>query len=212
MRKDTRGFMPGPSMEIIEFHFPHLSSTNSYAKEHLSNFQRDKITLISADEQTAGRGRYGGRRWVCPKGEGLLLSFVFFIPEEQQEPLSLTHVLSLSVVEVLKSFGVEGKIKWPNDVLVRGKKIAGILCETVHLPPSFGVVIGIGLNVNMPLETLQEVGQPATSLLDQLGKKVDVGVVKEALIASFSSKLDLFLQKGFAPFQQEFRHYLLFKS
>jgi BirA family biotin operon repressor/biotin-[acetyl-CoA-carboxylase] ligase len=140
------------------------------------------------------------------------LSFAFFIPEDQEEPLSLTHVLSLSVIEVLEKFGIRGKIKWPNDVMVGGKKMAGILCETVHLPPHFGVVMGLGLNVNMPLETLQRVGQPATSILDQMGQQVDTIAVKEAVVRSFSHNLELFLQKGFAPFQDEFRTHILPKT
>ncbi len=91
-------------------------------KEHLETFDRTKLTIVTADTQTGGRGRYG-RKWVSPVGENIYTSFCFFINEDQEDPLSLTHLLAISIARVLENRGVSAQIKWPNDVLVSEKKL-----------------------------------------------------------------------------------------
>lgn len=173
-------------MEIIHYHFDNISSTNDWAKAHLQEFERGKITLVTSEAQTGGRGRYG-RSWASPEKLNLYASFCFFMEEDKAEPLVLTKILALSTAKTLKECGVLAELKWPNDLLVNGKKIAGILCETALE----GVVIGIGLNVNMPEELLKSVGQPATSLLLETGKLWDVGEVLESIKKHFVSDLKL---------------------
>lgn len=192
-------------MELIHYHFETLVSTNDWAKQELKNFKRDSLTLITAEQQTRGRGQYG-RLWVSPKGENLYASFCFFIDENQEEPLSLTHVLALSLARVLASKGVVCRIKWPNDLLIDRKKIAGILCETKYLPPHFGVVIGLGLNINMPEETLNTINQPATSLKAQTGRLWEIAPLVEEITTSFQHDLNTFLKKGFSPFLTDFQN------
>lgn len=193
---------------MIHHHFDTLISTNDWAKLKLTSFARDQLTLITADEQTRGRGQYG-RKWVSPKGENLYASFCFFIDENQQDPLSLTHVLAISLAKVLHAHGLICRIKWPNDLLVNGKKIAGILCETEHLPPQFGVVIGLGLNLNMPKEALAQIGQPATSLQNETHQEWSIAQILSEITAHFLKDLDRFLQEGFAPFLPTFRKLIL---
>lgn len=195
-------------MDLVTQHFPHLSSTNSYAKEHILEFERDKLTWLTVDEQSAGRGRFG-RKWHSERGENLLGSFVFFIDQEQEDVLSLTHVLAIAVAQVLEYKGVASKIKWPNDVMVAGKKISGILCETVYLAPQFGVVIGLGFNVNMPPERLATVGQPATSLWVETGKQEVCESVGLEIASRFKALLELFLKEGFTPLLPTFRSWIL---
>lgn len=191
-------------MEIIHHHFDHLKSTNDWSKEHLETFDKESLTIVTADTQTGGRGRYG-RKWVSPVGENIYASFCFFIDEDQQDPLSLTHLLAISIAKVLENRGIAAQIKWPNDVLVKRKKIAGILCETEYLAPHFGVVIGVGLNVNMDEKTLETVGQPATSLFVETGKNYAVSEILQELSAIFSKDLTLFMDEGFQPFLATFR-------
>jgi len=195
-------------MELIHHHFESLVSTNDWAKKELKVFPRDQLTLVTAAEQTRGRGQYG-REWISPKGENLYASFCFFIDEHQQDPLSLTHVLAISLAQVLEAHAVVCQIKWPNDLLVNGKKIAGILCETEHLPPHFGVVIGVGVNINMREEELAKIGQPATSLSQETQKEWDIPQILEEIQTVFQKDLDHFLNEGFTPFLPTFRKLIL---
>ena len=150
-------------MELIHHRFDSISSTNDWAKEQIAFFQRDKVTIVSADSQTSGRGQYG-RSWLSSSKENIYISFCFFISEGQNDPLSLTHLMAIAVAQLLEEEQLVPQIKWPNDVLIDGKKIAGILCETVPVENMIGVIIGVGLNVNMTAEMLALIGRPATSL------------------------------------------------
>lgn len=194
-------------MELVLQHFKAIPSTNRYAKEHILSFERDKLYWITASTQTAGRGQYG-RRWVSSP-EDITGSFVFFVEENQENALSLTHVLAIAVVEILEVLHVKGRIKWPNDVMIENKKIAGILCETLKVESFFGVVMGVGLNVNMPFDELATVGQPATSLYVETGKKVAVNEVSALLSQTFQRYLTQFLKEGFTPFSLRFRSLIL---
>lgn len=191
-------------MELIHYHFDTLVSTNDWAKKELKTFKREAFTLITAEQQTRGRGQYG-RLWVSPKGENLYASFCFFINENQEEPLSLTHVLALSLARVLTTKGVNCRIKWPNDLLINRKKIAGILCETEYLPPYFGVVIGLGLNINMSQETLSTINQPATSLKEETGQLWEIPPLVKEITESFQEDLQTFLKQGFSSFLSDFQ-------
>lgn len=190
-------------MEIIYRHFDSLPSTNDWAKAQIETFPQEALTVITAQAQTAGRGRYG-RRWISPSGENLYSTFVFFA--EEQDPLTLTHLLALSLSHILQERGIASRIKWPNDLLVKQKKIGGILCETV--PPS-GIVIGVGVNVNMPPEQLAAIDQPATSLLCETGATHGITPLLHALTERFAADLKLYLEKGFAPFSPLFQTLLL---
>lgn len=124
-----------------------VDSTNIYAKNNLAMLE-DK-TVVHALRQTSGRGRLT-RKWV-DLGEGnLFLSFVLKPSNSFCEVYSnLTQYLSVVLCYVLEEYGLEPQIKWPNDVLINGKKIAGILSETVMQGNNFkGLVLGIGVNLN----------------------------------------------------------------
>ncbi|HEY4832988.1 MAG TPA: biotin--[acetyl-CoA-carboxylase] ligase [Waddliaceae bacterium] len=150
-------------MEIIYQHFECLTSTNDWAKEYLKLLPKGAMALVTTDTQTNGRGQYG-RHWVSPKGVNIYASFGFFVGEGTYS-FPFVQLLAQSTATTLAKWGVQCQIKWPNDLLVNGKKIAGILCETVQCAPDIGIVIGIGLNVNSSQEQLERVNQPATSLL-----------------------------------------------
>jgi BirA family biotin operon repressor/biotin-[acetyl-CoA-carboxylase] ligase len=195
-------------MELIHLHFETLSSTNDWAKRNLHSFDRSKLTLISAETQTAGRGQYG-RKWISPSKINLYLTYCFF-PEKEQEPYMLTHLLAFSVIQTLAPLPCH--IKWPNDVIIKGKKIAGILCEVVPFATQQGVVLGIGLNVNMGREALETISQPATSLLQETGSPQDLQSLLLRLTNRFSSDLELFLAKGLTPFERSLSRYRSFRT
>ena len=197
-------------MELIHHRFDSISSTNDWAKEQLAIFSQEKVTIVSAESQTSGRGQYG-RQWLSPPHKNLYASFCFFISESQKDVLSLTHVMAISISALLEEEGISPQIKWPNDVLVHGKKIAGILCETVPIDDRIGVIIGLGMNINMTPEEFASVGRPATSFAIENKKEYDRDLLISRLEKHFVNSLAQFLEKGFTPFLPSFRR-LVFRS
>ncbi|HIC98278.1 MAG TPA: biotin--[acetyl-CoA-carboxylase] ligase, partial [Pyrodictiaceae archaeon] len=123
-----------------------IDSTNEFAKKIAP--QEGEGTVIVADIQTKGRGRIM-RTWSSPKG-GLWMSVI--LKPNPRHITKLVFISALAVVETLAEFGIEGKIKWPNDVLVSGKKICGILSEGRYSKSGIEyVILGLGINVNNKL-------------------------------------------------------------
>jgi BirA family biotin operon repressor/biotin-[acetyl-CoA-carboxylase] ligase len=128
--------------------FNQIGSTNDVALAWASEGAPD-LALVVADEQKAGRGRLG-RKWITPPGAALAFSLVLRPAVEEGESVALHSALgALAVVSALEEkYGLKPEIKWPNDVLVRGRKLCGILAEAVWLGSlAESVVLGIGLNV-----------------------------------------------------------------
>lgn len=173
-------------MKIIHHHFETIDSTNDFAKKNLSTFSRRDLTIISADEQTKGRGRYG-RSWFSPKGENLYSSFCFFVDKDQQDSSLFTHISAISLSAMLKKYGICNQIKWPNDILVNQKKLAGILCETELFPPQTGIIVGIGLNINMNENNIALIDQPTTSLKIETSKSWDISLILNDIANLFIS-------------------------
>jgi BirA family biotin operon repressor/biotin-[acetyl-CoA-carboxylase] ligase len=148
------------------------SSTNTRAKEMLGD-GAPQGTIVLAETQQAGRGR-GGRQWFSPLG-GLYFS-ILLDPVLSSEKTPLLGILSAcSVASSLRIAGVtKASVKWPNDILVEEAKISGILTESVSAEGEvLGVVVGIGVNVNVDSEFLtQKLEWPATSVLKEVGHPV----------------------------------------
>ncbi|HET7760256.1 MAG TPA: biotin--[acetyl-CoA-carboxylase] ligase [Gaiellaceae bacterium] len=146
--------------------------------------------LVAADEQTEGRGRLG-RRWLAPHGTSLLCSLQLR-PDVPGERLpELTGVAARAVAEtVAAAAGVEPELKFPNDVLVRGRKLAGVLAEARE----GRVVLGIGINVNVrEAELPGEVDTPATSLLVETGRELDRAELLVELLDRLERRYDAWL-------------------
>lgn len=173
-----------------------VDSTNLFGKNNLKDLS-DK-TVIRAAHQTSGRGRLE-RSWIDMGDNNLFMSFILKPSSSFNEKYSnLTQYLSVVLCDVLESFGLIPQIKWPNDVLVNGKKIAGILCETVMQGAKFnGLVLGVGVNLNSSFDSLETVDKPATALNLEIGREIDVEQFKNILVAEFFSNYDEFLDKGF---------------
>lgn len=193
------------------FHFQTIDSTNTWAKKHADEWAKEGITVISTDFQTQGRGRLS-RVWISPPSTNIMTSFCFWLDSEKTDFVQLPQILALTTVEVLLRKGLFPQIKWPNDVLIHGKKIAGILTEALQENERRGMILGIGLNVNMTPETLLSIDRPATSLFVETGIHFSLKVLQQELEETFASNLSLFFQEGFSPFFSSFKKFLTFKK
>jgi BirA family transcriptional regulator, biotin operon repressor / biotin---[acetyl-CoA-carboxylase] ligase len=156
-----------------------VSSTNDELRDLAEKGTADGLILI-ADEQTAGRGRRGAA-WLSPKGENLAFSVLLRPTEAKALWYRLSLAVGLAVAEALEAYLPVAEIKWPNDVRVSGKKIAGILIET----GADFVIIGIGINVNstgFPKELA------ATSLREEIGLEMDRAELLHAVITRLANR------------------------
>lgn len=148
-------------------------STNDRAQQ-LAREGAAEGTVVVADHQTAGRGRLG-RRWSAPAGTGLLMSLVFRPALAPHQVQRLTMVCGLAVLDAVESeTNLRAALKWPNDVVIGGAKVGGILTEIECTSDQVEyAVVGIGLNVNLdPTQLPGDLLVPATSLSHALGRPV----------------------------------------
>jgi BirA family biotin operon repressor/biotin-[acetyl-CoA-carboxylase] ligase len=136
-------------MNFTILRFDTLSSTNTAAADQARKGAPEGLCVV-ADEQTGGKGRQG-RSWTSRKGSGVYMSLVLRPKIESKYLPLITLAAAVAVYDVLlKGFLIDPDIKWPNDVLVGGKKICGILAEAVESREGLAVVIGIGINLETP--------------------------------------------------------------
>lgn len=158
--------------------FPVLDSTNEYGKE-LAIKQPVHGTLIVADTQSAGKGRRG-RVWQSPAGTTISMSLCLEPTLGAENAAGLTLVMALAVTDAIREVtGANPQIKWPNDIILNGKKICGILTELIFRDNIYAVIIGVGMNVNTE-QFPEEIREIASSLKAELGKEIS----REALITS----------------------------
>lgn len=181
-----------------------VPSTNSYAIEQIG-FLKDK-TVLFTHNQTSGRGRYN-RKWINDDTNNLYVTFVFKPDDIENYPFTnLTQYLSLVLCEFLeKEFKLKPNIKWPNDILVDGNKISGILAESYMESNKIkGLVLGLGLNVNLKAETLDLIDQKATSLSVLLGENFEIEPILDKLCDRFFENYDLFVKQGFSFIKERY--------
>ncbi|MGL6000180.1 MAG: bifunctional biotin--[acetyl-CoA-carboxylase] ligase/biotin operon repressor BirA [Pseudomonas proteolytica] len=178
-----------------------IDSTNAEALRLIDAGQAAPFLVLS-ERQTAGRGRRG-RKWVSPFAQNLYYSLVLRIDGGMRQLEGLSLVVGLAVMQALRDVGVHGSgLKWPNDVLVGSKKVAGILLELVGDPADVcHVVLGIGINANM--QSAAEVDQQWTSIQLETGRSVD----RNHLVAHLSQALQAYLERhrdsGFSVIRDE---------
>lgn len=153
-------------------------------------------TVAAVREQTQGRGRRE-REWLSEANENLTFSLFLRTVSECWKTSSVSMAAAVAVAELLQDEGVNANLKWPNDVLVGGKKICGILSEGV----SGGVIIGIGLNVNM--DSADHIDQPATSLLIEIGERRSMDELLEKLLPILSDRLGDWEEGGFSKVRKK---------
>ncbi|WP_448522723.1 biotin--[acetyl-CoA-carboxylase] ligase [Pseudothermotoga sp.] len=169
---------------------PIIGSTNDFLKENWKLFPHG--TVVVADVQTSGRGRFN-RTWHSPEG-GLWFS-ILFKPRKNVRPNFYTKLCAVSIVRALKQLKVEAKLKWPNDVYVDGKKLAGILTETVFEEERLGaIIVGIGMNVNN--EIPKELKDKATSLKLLFGEEFERLSVLSLILRKINKALRTYSRKS----------------
>lgn len=182
-----------------------VDSTNAEALRRLQGRQEPPF-IVLAERQTSGRGRRG-RAWVSPFGENLYYSLALRIDGGMRQLEGLSLVVGLALLQTLRAAGVVGAgLKWPNDLLVDGRKVAGILLELSGDPADVcHVVIGIGVNVNMLASDRTNIDQPWTSMRTELGLCVDRNELVCELNRQLSRYLDMHLKEGFAALLDEWQ-------
>ena len=176
-----------------------IDSTNQYMMSRLGDWQKGECLLT--EYQTAGRGRRG-RQWVSPFGSQLMMSLYWRLEEGMAAAMGLSLVVGVALVETLQSFGYhEVGLKWPNDVYAQGAKLAGILVEmSATSGGSCHVVIGVGLNLSMPLQPLPAITQPWTALSAIASAPVARNRFSGEFIRRLRCALLEFEQGGLTPF------------
>jgi BirA family transcriptional regulator, biotin operon repressor / biotin---[acetyl-CoA-carboxylase] ligase len=142
-------------------------------------------TVVLAEEQTAGRGRFG-RQWLSPAGKNLYLTLLLRPTVDKLRRLSIITPLAVALA-IEETTGLVPRIKWPNDVLLSGRKVAGILIETEFSgsEPRYAL-LGPGINVNFDIDPSSEIASIATSIKQELGAEAS----RESLLASFLNHIE----------------------
>lgn len=195
-------------------HFDQLDSTNRFAAARIlaawdAGASPEGI-VITAARQTAGRGQHG-RRWESPAGGLYFSAVVENIPPEFRDRLAL--VAGLAVANNLRDRGVPAMIRWPNDVLIADKKLAGILCEALARGQNWAAIIGIGVNLTTnPASFPPDLQKTATSLIHHLPGAPDgnpgllaPNPLARSILNHLSTLLAALSQEGLAPILDEIR-------
>ena len=181
--------------------FDAVGSTNS---EMTSDAQTQDVggNVYVAEFQTAGRGRRG-RDWIGDFGRNVAMTVGFSFQRQLADLGGLSCVIGLALIQALEDLGVKAQLKWPNDVWIEDRKLAGILVELVQTTRGASAVIGIGMNVDLSPEQTRLIDQEVVGL-----RALDVEVAREDLVVTIydalSVNIALFAQEGFAKFVPAF--------
>lgn len=181
-------------------YFKTLSSTNLFARELAKKGVEDG-TVVVADTQSRGRGRRN-RAWFSPYG-GLWFSIILYPGIPPEKGMMLMMIASIATVEGIKEVtDVDAEIKWPNDVLIKGKKVCGVLIEMdAELDRINYAIVGIGINVNNKLEKSLE--ERATTLRDEVDTKVSKVQLLKSVLKNFDEKYMELLHGGYGAIRKK---------
>lgn len=177
--------------------FDQLPSTNTFLTE-LAKTQNNTTIICFSEEQTAGKGRLG-RQWISPFGQNIYLSLLW---QSTRDPSGLSLASAISVTETLNHYGIKNDIalKWPNDVFWQNRKIAGILIELT----GNHAVVGIGLNVNMQLDT-DLIEQPWCSVAQIINAVPKKNQLAGLLLNELLETMLKYQQHGLKPFVKKWQ-------
>jgi len=206
--KKTREFSKKLHIDVVKnlLVFDELDSTNSTAKE-LAHDGAEEGTIVIARTQNQGRGRFD-RVWQSPEG-GVYLSFILRPRISAEKTSLLPFVAALALTKTIESYGLHATIKWPNDVRVNDKKIAGILLESEVFEQTINyVVVGIGMNLNIDMTLLSADIQPrSTSMIHELGSPLDYHEFLRIFFIQFSNFYKLFVEKQYDRIIDEWKNH-----
>ncbi|WP_339061367.1 biotin--[acetyl-CoA-carboxylase] ligase [Tepidibacillus marianensis] len=188
------------------YYYREIGSTNHVAKE-LDEMYEPEGTVIIAEQQTEGEGRLG-RKWLS-QGEGLWFSVILRPKRDSADAPQITLLAAVAVAEAIKNkTNLTPGIKWPNDILINGRKVCGILTELNANEDDYSIILGIGINVNLSLEDLgDQLQDTATSLSLELGSNMNrMELLKEVLIQLEEWYLK-WQKSGFKPIRQAWKNH-----
>ncbi|MRJ43027.1 MULTISPECIES: bifunctional biotin--[acetyl-CoA-carboxylase] ligase/biotin operon repressor BirA [Idiomarinaceae] len=184
-----------------------VSSTNDLLKDRLTGVIESGATVL-AEAQTQGRGRRG-KAWLSPFGSNLYMSMYWRLEQGMAAAMGLSIALGAALAQLFEQEGIYGvELKWPNDVLVGGRKIAGILIELEGqaVGPAHAIV-GIGINLQTPDWFLNEVEQPWTDVQRLLNKPINRNMWAAKLVACCHKTIKEYEQTGLSPFLKRWHKY-----
>tara|TARA_R110002126_G_scaffold291071_1_gene450284 strand:- start:1049 stop:2032 length:984 start_codon:yes stop_codon:yes gene_type:complete len=207
-----KSFQQAGSPQILVQHI--TDSTNTQLLRRLQAGQLiDSGTVIVAETQTAGRGRRE-RPWYSPFGSNLYFSCYWRLEQGASAAMGLSLAIGLAVCRLLQQqYQLAVKVKWPNDIYLNEKKLAGILIElTGQINAGCDVIVGIGLNVGMPSQSTHHIDQPYTDLRSETSQHIDRNSLVAQLQRHVITVLQQFNTDGFAPFIDEFNQHDLYAN
>ncbi|MBN1561459.1 biotin--[acetyl-CoA-carboxylase] ligase [candidate division KSB1 bacterium] len=185
-----------------------VDSTNNYVKRMLPTLPDGAIVI--ADEQTHGKGR-GGHEWISCPGKGLTFSVRLSVPADDRAVPLFNLFPAVAIVNCLRSLKIAAQIKWPNDIFMNGRKLGGILVETVSTSVKINVILGVGLNVNTELSDFPvPLRHIAGSLKSISGQEYNIKVIFKKMIQFFNQLYDkVQTENGWRSLRQKWNDYCL---
>jgi BirA family biotin operon repressor/biotin-[acetyl-CoA-carboxylase] ligase len=185
-----------------------IDSTNQYMMAQLEHWQKGECLL--AESQTAGRGRRG-RQWHSPFGSQFIMSMYWRLDEGPTAAMGLSLAIGVAVVQALESAGYQDlSLKWPNDIYMARRKLAGILVEmSAAVGGICHLVIGVGINLNLPDSVISQLDQPCAHLAEQ-PMTIERNKLTAIIIGKLRETLFLFEQQGLTAFLSEWNRLDIF--
>jgi BirA family biotin operon repressor/biotin-[acetyl-CoA-carboxylase] ligase len=185
----------GSSREII--YLDSTTSTNDYARLVSAEKEDPHGIVVVADTQSHGRGRLG-REWVSPPRVNLYFTIIVVPGKRMANPHLIGLAAAVAAASGIRNTGgLDAQIKWPNDIMIKGRKTGGVLAETSFRGDRLYIFIGIGLNVNMPESLMpQDIRPLATSLMIESGRNVDRLELLLEVLRRFDISYEMLTQKG----------------
>lgn len=188
------------------YKFNKLNSTNLHLKQNFNNYKN--FDIILAEHQSNGYGRFK-RQWLDLGGENIFMSMCLKLDGFNESIVGITQFTALILAKTFEIYGIQPTIKWPNDIHVNGRKISGILAESVIKNSKFeGIVLGLGININSDEKLFDSVSQKVTSLSTEVSKKINKDEFIENLVQKFEADYEKLLDNGFSIFKNEYISYL----
>ena len=176
-------------------YFDELNSTSVYSHQHLGELKN--FDIISCDLQTQGHGQFERVWFSSNKNGGNVYLSIILKPQNLEHLSELTRYVALIGAKTLEEYGLEPKFKYPNDILINGKKIAGFLAESEFLGQKLkGVIVGCGINLNLDDDELKNIDIPATSIYMETNKKVNKDEFINKFLDNFENNYNDFLLNG----------------
>jgi BirA family biotin operon repressor/biotin-[acetyl-CoA-carboxylase] ligase len=194
---------PGLSLEVL----PEIDSTNEYLKRRPGQDESVRFNICLAERQSAGRGRRG-RQWVSPYGANLYCSLAYRAEASGGALDGLSLAAGVGLVRAMHQAGVNNAgLKWPNDILLDERKLAGILVEIAgEVDGALNVIVGVGLNMRMPRHAAGEIDQPWTDLHSN-GFRLSRNQLAASTLSHLIEALTQFSSRGLEPFLDDWQRF-----